>query len=140
MYALALSQVLEKPAESRVAGRMLTIDSRGACISQLLKTRGLSADLQSQFNAIDDELHGVLKHQIIGARHAAVIGTLRQRPKVSESQANVPKGWFETGKDSSYEELLCYIGDMEKDIVTVVSLYLQIATLALRVEDALALH
>jgi hypothetical protein len=130
MYALTLENVLDGAAPRDASQRGDSVASRGRTIARLLKDSGHSEAQQQQFSRLDEEFHTVLARNQIRASNGAVLST---SARIDGSVVTpIKRDWFDHD-DASDDEILVFIVQMEKDIVSVASLYLRVAAFATQI-------
>jgi hypothetical protein len=126
MYALTLENVLHGAVPRDTSQRCDSVASRGHTILRLLKDFGHSEAHQLQFLRLDEEFHSVLARNQIRASNGAVLPSASARVDDMSMVTPIRRDWFDHD-DASDEEILVFIVQMEKDIVSVASLYLRVA-------------
>ena len=127
MYALAIAKWLDDASNTAAARSPFNVRTRGAVIKSLLVRKNSAPEAIAQFNAIDAELVGVLDRHEISAKNCAVVPAFR----LSRTQALPanPRDWYEY-ELASDQELLFFIDAIERDILSVTSLYVRLSNFA----------
>jgi sigma-B regulation protein RsbQ len=122
MYALAITRWLDDASNTAA-----NVRTRGAIIKALLLQRRTATAVIAHFEAIDAELMDVLDRHEIAAKNCAVVPAF----KLSATRAlrANPRDWYEYATASD-QELLFFIDAVERDILSVASLYARLADFA----------
>ena len=127
MYALMLENMLYGSVLREHSEPKLSVASRGASISRLLRSEVHSEGQQLQFCDIDKEMQIVFDRNQIRAANAAI---LPQSVRLYDATViPLKRDWFDHD-DASDDEVLGFIAQMENDIVKLASLYLRVAAFA----------
>jgi sigma-B regulation protein RsbQ len=126
MYALTVEKWL-KDGDTDAIQSSLGLRTRGAVIKALLESIPVATGAVAQFEEIHQQLLDILDRQEIAAKNCAVIPTLRRAdfPPVDAS----PKYWYDYASATD-DELLMFIDVIEKDILSVASLYIRLSNWA----------
>lgn len=127
MYALAIATWLNDPPSGVDGSSPLNVRTRGAAIKALLVLKGVAALAIAQFAAINTELVDVLDRHEIAAKNCAVVPAFKM--SVTPSLPGNPRDWYEY-ESASDQELLFFVDAMERDILSVASLYVRLSNFA----------
>lgn len=127
MYALAITRWLDEGTDPITLSPPINVRTRGAIIKALLLRRRTLKGMIAQFEAIDAELIEVLDRQEIAAKNSAVVPAFKL--SAAQSTPGNPRDWYEYASASD-EELLFFIDAIERDILSVASLYARLADFA----------
>jgi hypothetical protein len=135
MYAVLLENLLTPNGPREPAAR-LTVRTRGAAISRLLRLRRLPEKIHADFRAIDDELQILLERHEIAARNPAQHGKQPPPPFPNPSPSPPVRDWFDLGS-ADEATIQRFIDAVERDILQAVKLYIRLAAVAQDVRDAM---
>jgi len=137
MYAKALLDLLTKnsgQAARNTGGE--TLELRGAAILGLMTTLQVPRGIQDEFRRIDAEMHTVLSRHVIAAVHPAVIAVPMSTQDLKVNMARHPRDWFEQ-IHADPSETRGLIRSLERDVVQVIALYLDLAELIRGIQNGL---
>jgi sigma-B regulation protein RsbQ len=126
MYALSIATVLTKAAPEQPA-KPLSVRTRGAAIMALMAGRTVGKGVTAQFAAINAELLTILDRHEVAARNCAVIPSIRALGAVTGT--GNPRDWYDYHAATD-AELSFFIDALERDILKVVALYVQLSDIA----------
>lgn len=112
-----------------------TVGHRAETISRLMTASALPEGLALQFTEIHAEMQPILQRQSISARNAVLKAhiDIALPPDLSMPRPHT-RNWLDPQPSPSAEEMLLSLAAIERDILSAVKLYLQIATLTKRIE------
>ncbi len=137
MYAKALLDLLTKNsgrAARNTGGE--TIELRGTAILHLLTALEVPSGIQDEFRRIDADMRTVLSRHVIAAVNPAIIAGPVSARDLKVNTARHPRDWFEqTHADPAATRAL--IRSLERDVVQVIALYLDLAELIRGIQNGL---